>query len=80
MLYKSTRGGDTDITFEQALFSAYAKDGGLYVPQDELPVIDSATLFSWVDFSYAEIATEIVSSCVVLYPTAAVMSDCVIWA
>jgi len=61
MLYKSTRGGDCDVSFEQALFSAYAKDGGLYVPQDAIPVIDNATLFSWVDYSYTQICTEIVS-------------------
>ena len=33
MTYKSTRGGEHGLPFEHVLLSAYASDGGLYVPE-----------------------------------------------
>lgn len=33
VLYKSTRGGESGVSFEQVLLSTYADDGGLYVPE-----------------------------------------------
>ena len=38
MRYKSTRGGQCDLTFEKVLLSAYATDGGLFVPQARVTV------------------------------------------
>jgi threonine synthase len=60
MLYKSTRGGESDLTFETVLLSAYASDGGLYIPQ-QLPRFDRATLLSWQaeSFSLAQVAGEL---------------------
>ena len=40
--YQSTRGGVKGLRFEQVLLSAYAPDGGLYVPElDTLPTLQS---------------------------------------
>jgi threonine synthase len=40
------------------LFSAYAQDGGLYVPE-ELPVITKSMLLSWKNHSFSMICAEI---------------------
>lgn len=58
MLYKSTRGGEQGLSFESVLFSTYAKDGGLYVPE-ELPQITHDMLCRWRDFSFPQICAEI---------------------
>jgi threonine synthase len=60
MLYKSTRGGESGLDFETVLLSAYAKDGGLYIPE-HLPKFDRATLLSWQEksFSLAQVAGEL---------------------
>ena len=34
MRFTSTRGGVSGVTFEEALLSGYALDGGLYLPED----------------------------------------------
>ncbi len=60
MLYASTRGLDKNISFEQVLFSAYASDGGLYVPQS-IPVISYQDLFQWKDFTFSQICAQILS-------------------
>ena len=40
--YQSTRGGRRDVQFEEVLLSAYAPDGGLYVPQLEtMPTLEA---------------------------------------
>jgi len=46
--YKSTRGKSSGLTFEQALLSGYAEDGGLFLP-DKLP---STTLLILSLFSF----------------------------
>lgn len=43
MKYCSTRGGVKDATFEEALFTGYAKDGGIMLPQ-EIPEVSADTL------------------------------------
>ena len=58
MLYKSTRGGESGISFEEVLFSTYAKDGGLYVPE-YLPVLTSEMLLSWRNFTFPQVCAEI---------------------
>ena len=45
MRYKSTRGGDAGSSFEHVLFSAYASDGGLYVPES-IPMLKADVLRS----------------------------------
>ncbi|ODM99419.1 Threonine synthase-like 2 [Orchesella cincta] len=61
MKYKSTRGGAEGSSFEDALFSGYASDGGLYVPE-VLPVIPKELLSSWKTSppSYQQVVLEVV--------------------
>lgn len=60
MLYQSTRGGVKNVPFEDVVFSGYAPDGGLYVPQT-IPHIDSHTLLSWKDLSIAQVTAKVLS-------------------
>lgn len=46
MKYISTRGGDRVYTFEQAILSGWADNGGMLLPE-HIPVVDQATLASW---------------------------------
>lgn len=61
MKYRSTRGGVEGATFEEALFSGYAPDGGLYVPE-RLPEIPEELLSQWKKTppSYPQVVFEIV--------------------
>ncbi|XP_077969239.1 threonine synthase-like 2 isoform X1 [Styela clava] len=60
MKFVSTRGGVGLVSFEDALFSGYANDGGLFVPEN-IPQIPVETLTSWKNLSYAEIVEKVVS-------------------
>ncbi|XP_066484793.1 threonine synthase-like 2 isoform X2 [Tiliqua scincoides] len=60
MRYISTRGGAESVDFEGALFSGYAADGGLFMPE-KIPVLDYATLQKWSTFSYPELVEELCS-------------------
>jgi threonine synthase len=59
MKYKSTRGGVHGLSFEDALYTGYASDGGILIPES-IPVISKETLKSWVPLSYKELAKKIV--------------------
>lgn len=59
MKYKSTRGDVTGRTFEEALFTGYAADGGLILPET-IPKIDAKELTSWAKLSYVEQAKKII--------------------
>ena len=60
MKYTSTRDESTLYSFEEALTSGYAPDGGLFVPE-RLPVLQdpSSTLKEWSKLSYSELATQV---------------------
>ena len=58
MKYISSRGEETGLSFEQVLFSGYAKDGGLYFPET-IPQIGLETLKSWKNLSYPEIVRNV---------------------
>lgn len=60
MKYSSTRGGVSDVTFEEALFTGYAADGGILLPVS-IPTVNKATLEKWRQLSFQDLATEIVS-------------------
>ncbi|NWH73117.1 THNS2 protein, partial [Piaya cayana] len=60
MEYVSTRGGAGTVDFEGALFSGYAPDGGLFMPQ-RIPLLDGDTLRQWSRLSYLELVKEICS-------------------
>lgn len=58
MKYKSTRGAEHGLSFEKVLLSAYAADGGLYVPEF-LPLLTKDTLKSWASFTYPQVAAQV---------------------
>ena len=58
MKYISSRGAETGLSFEQVLFSGYAKDGGLYFPET-IPKIDLETLKTWKNLKYPEIVRNV---------------------
>nr|XP_045007370.1 threonine synthase-like 2 isoform X1 [Jaculus jaculus] len=58
MWYVSTRGMAPRVNFEGALFSGYAPDGGLYMPE-ELPLLDRETLHRWSTLSYPGLVKEL---------------------
>ncbi|KFO87189.1 Threonine synthase-like 2, partial [Buceros rhinoceros silvestris] len=60
MEYVSTRGGVGPVDFEGALFSGYAPDGGLFMPQ-HIPSLDGDTLRRWSRLSYPELVKELCS-------------------
>ena len=58
MRYTSTRDATKFYTFEEALFSGYAKDGGLFVPE-KLPQVTITTLKEWSKLGYVDLSTEV---------------------
>ena len=60
MKYVSTRGEASGRGFSGILLEGLAPDGGLYVPE-RYPLVDAATLASWRDLSYPELAFEVMS-------------------
>ena len=60
MQFVSNRGGGQPVDFETAILAGFAPDGGLYVPT-ELPKISVATLATWTNKTYTEVAYEILS-------------------
>jgi len=57
--YRSTRGGQSGLRFEDAVFEGLARDGGLLVP-DFVPDV-SSTFKDWSSLAFHELAFEIVS-------------------
>lgn len=68
--YVSTKGGIQPVDFETAILDGFAADGGLYVPT-ELPRITLSQLMTWKDFSFIELAYEVLS----LFIDESVMSE-----
>ena len=60
MLYRSTRGGEAGVPFEKALLSAYASDGGLYVPES-MPHLETDQLRGWAKKTTAEVCAEVMA-------------------
>ncbi|CAH3176253.1 unnamed protein product [Porites evermanni] len=60
MKYRSTRGKVEATSFEDVLFSGYASDGGLFMPES-IPVVDKAILEKWRGLSYLELTKEVMS-------------------
>lgn len=61
MKYFSTRGGIAATSYEETLFSGYASDGGLYMPET-IPKLDKCTLDVWkqLKLSYPQVVEKIV--------------------
>ncbi|XP_023816361.1 threonine synthase-like 2 isoform X1 [Oryzias latipes] len=60
MQYCSTRGGVGGWSFRDVLFSGYAPDGGMFMPET-LPVLDPDALRSWRGLSYPRVVVEVAS-------------------
>ncbi len=58
MKYISTRGQAPDLTFEQAMLTGLARDGGLYVPET-VPTLTSDEIAALAGQSYEEVAFRI---------------------
>ena len=58
MHYISTRGQAPELTFEEAMLTGLARDGGLYVPA-EVPVLSHADFAAMAGQSYEEVAFRI---------------------
>nr|XP_045614565.1 threonine synthase-like 2 [Procambarus clarkii]XP_045614566.1 threonine synthase-like 2 [Procambarus clarkii]XP_045614567.1 threonine synthase-like 2 [Procambarus clarkii]XP_045614568.1 threonine synthase-like 2 [Procambarus clarkii]XP_045614570.1 threonine synthase-like 2 [Procambarus clarkii] len=54
MKYCSTRGRQTGLSFQDVLFSGYAEDGGLYMPET-IPELSQTDLNKWCSYSYPEL-------------------------
>ena len=46
------------MSFQEALLSGYAPDGGLYVPES-LPKLSSSELQSWAGLSYPQVVEKL---------------------
>ncbi|XP_070781192.1 threonine synthase-like 2 [Enoplosus armatus] len=60
MQYCSTRGGVRGWDFRDVLFSGYAPDGGMFMPES-VPVLSPDTLRGWRGLPYAKLVVEVAS-------------------
>ncbi|XP_062289972.1 threonine synthase-like 2 [Scomber scombrus] len=60
MQYCSTRGGVRGLDFRDVLFSGFAPDGGMFMPES-LPVLSPDTLRSWRGLPYTKLVVEVAS-------------------
>ncbi|CAB1424676.1 unnamed protein product [Pleuronectes platessa] len=60
MQYCSTRGGVHGWDFRDVLFSGYAPDGGMFMPEN-VPVLSPDTVRGWGGRSYPELVVEVAS-------------------
>jgi len=60
MKYMSSRGLEKGLSFQQVLFSGYAKDGGLYFPE-VIPKLTAEELEGWSHCTYPEIVKKVMS-------------------
>lgn len=58
MRYISTRGEAPTLSFEEAVLTGLASDGGLYVPE-EIPQFSADEIASWAGLTYEELAYKI---------------------
>lgn len=58
MRYRSTRGGSSNLSFEEAVFEGLATDGGLYIPHS-IPSVPLSEILSWSTLSYPKLAAKI---------------------
>ena len=58
MRYISTRGQAPELSFEEAMMTGLARDGGLYVPKD-IPTLTAAEIAGMAGDSYEEIAYKV---------------------
>lgn len=60
MKYKSTRDSSRNLySFEDAICSGYAPDGGLFVPETIPEVFNASVMNKWKDLSFTELAVQV---------------------
>ncbi|MDR2212682.1 MAG: threonine synthase, partial [Pseudomonadales bacterium] len=59
MQYISTRGQSPAASFEDAVLTGLAPDGGLYIPA-HVPTVSAAQLTAWAKLSYQDLAFEVI--------------------
>ncbi|ETO06262.1 hypothetical protein RFI_31135 [Reticulomyxa filosa] len=60
ILYQSPQGGMKGVVFRDIVFSSYAPDGGLYVPE-KIPVVTREILQQWSVLSFPKLCAKILS-------------------
>lgn len=60
MQYCSTRGGVSGWGFRDVLFSGFAPDGGMFMPES-IPVLSQETLRGWRRLNYTQLVVEVAS-------------------
>ncbi|XP_044190318.1 threonine synthase-like 2 [Thunnus albacares] len=60
MKYCSTRGGVHGWNFRDVLFSGYAPDGGMFMPES-VPALSTETLRGWRGLPYTKVVVEVAS-------------------
>ena len=60
MKYQSTMGGVCGLTFKQALYTGFAVDGGMLLPES-IPALSPETLRAWAGLPYKELVKNIVA-------------------
>lgn len=60
MQFCSTRGGVYGWDFRDVLFSGYAPDGGMFMPEN-VPVLSPDTLWCWRGLPYTKLVVEVAS-------------------
>ena len=58
MKFRSTRGGVSGLTFEEALLSGYPADGGLFLPEDT-PVLTNMEWKNLASLSYPQLVNKL---------------------
>merc|ERR1719326_914938 len=59
-LYRTTRGGQQGVPFDEAVLQGLGHDGGLFVPET-IPTFSLEELESWRSLSYEEVAYKVMS-------------------
>ena len=65
MKYKSTREGGREYSFEQAIYSGYAPDGGLFVPVALPSLTVEDHLMPWSKLTFPDLAYSVLVSSLV---------------
>ena len=60
MQYLSTRGGEERLTFEDAVLTGLAPNGGLYIPE-QVPALPADWQSAWADASFVDLSVNILS-------------------
>ncbi|KAI0058339.1 tryptophan synthase beta subunit-like PLP-dependent enzyme [Artomyces pyxidatus] len=60
MKYFSTRGGNATLTFEEAVLTGLAPNGGLYIPE-HIPTLPGNWKEDWKEYSFVELSVAVLS-------------------